>query len=97
MADAGEPGFATQQEATDSISQELNAYYENQTEYIEDDPALDELGEREIALALVDLDCREKVDYRAQYQKVTYALEEQFVADHKAELDAFKADAEAGR
>lgn len=96
MADAGHAGFARQQDASASISEELNEYYENQTEWVEDDPALDGLAEKEIALALVDLECREEVDYRATQQEASFALEEQFIADHKAELDALKAAAEQG-
>lgn len=90
MAAAGYPGFATQSDAQNSIYDELNAYYEDQTEYVEDDPALDEIQEREIALALVDLDCRESTDYRQQSLRVQFQLEEQFVQEHKAELEAFK-------
>lgn len=97
MADAGQPGFATQPDAAASISDDLQAYYEKQTEQVSSDPALVELGQREIDLALIDLDCREKTDYRSKQQKATFALEEQFVTDHKAELEAFKAAAEAGR
>jgi hypothetical protein len=91
MAAAGYPGFATQSDAQNSIYDELNAYYEGQTEYIEDDPALDEIQEREIALALVDLDCRESTDYRQASLRVQFQLEEEFVQEHKAELEAFKA------
>lgn len=94
MADAGHGGFARQSEALTSISDELNTYYESQTEWIEDDPALDEIADREVELALVDLDCRESTDYRERRQDVVVALEEQFIADHQAELDALKAAAE---
>lgn len=97
MADAGQSGFERQQDAQMSMNDKLNEYYENQTEWVEDDPALDELAEEEIALATVDLECREKTDYRAQQQKVSYALEEEFIAEHKAELDALKAAVEQGR
>ncbi|MFF2634082.1 hypothetical protein ACFVR6_14465 [Microbacterium sp. NPDC058021] len=94
MDEGGYPGFAAQGDAQMSISDELNAYYENQTEWIEDDPELAELGEREIELALVDLECREKTDYRDKNTEVMTVLEEQFIADHQAELDAFLAAAE---
>lgn len=97
MADAGHSGFASQTEAQTSMSDELNKYYENQTEWVENDPALDELAEKEVALALVDLDCRQKLDYTKKRLAVTFELEEKFIADHKAELDALKADAEQGR
>lgn len=94
MDEGGYPGFSAQSDAQMSISDELNAYYENQTEWLEDDPALAELGEREIELALVDLECRDKTDYRAKSTEITVALEEQFIDDHQAELDAFVAAAE---
>lgn len=97
MDEADYPGFTKQQDASSSISDEMNAYYENQTEWVEDDPELAKIGEREIDLALADLDCREKTDYRSQSRKVTDALEEQFIADHKTELEALKAAAEQGR
>lgn len=97
MDEAGHSGFVAQADAQTSVSDDLNAYYESQTEWIEDDPALAELGEREVELALADLDCREETDYRDQQAEITAALEEQFIADHKAELDAFKATAEQGR
>lgn len=97
MDDAGYPGFTVQADAQNSISEELNAFYENQTEWVEDDPELAKLGEKEIELALADLDCREKTDFRAEYTKITFALEEQFIEDNKAELDALKAAAEQAR
>lgn len=97
MADAGYAGYDKQMDAQMEFSEELNKYYENQTEWIEDDPELAELGEEEIEVALADLDCREKTGYRAAYAKVQYEREEAFIADHKAELDALKAAAEQGR
>ncbi len=91
MADAGYSGFATQPDAQTSIYDELNAYYEDMSEYVEDDPVLEEIQEREIALALADLDCRESTDYRQESLRVQFELEEQFVQEHKAELEALKA------
>ena len=55
---------------------------------------MEPLAEKEVALALADLDCREKTDYRGQKMKIQFEIEEQFVSDHKAELEAFKAAAE---
>jgi hypothetical protein len=43
---------------------------------------------------VADLGCREKTDYRQQQLKIQFAAEEQFIADHKEELDALKARAE---
>lgn len=97
MADAGYSGFTRQYDAQESIYTELNSYYEGVTEFIEDDPALDEIADREVELALADLDCRESTDYRERRQEVTVALEEQFIADNKAALEALVADAEQGQ
>ena len=95
MADAGYPGFTTQGDAQTSISDDLNEYWESQGDnYLESDAVRGELGGKEIAVALADLGCREKTDYRAKQTAVSFALEEQFIQDHKAELDAFLADAE---
>ena len=52
------------------------------------------LGEREIEIALVDLDCRTKTSYTEEALKIQFDLEERFIADNKAELEAFKAAAE---
>ncbi len=97
MADAGYAGLRVQYDAQNSIYEELNAYYESMTEWVEDDPALDALAEREIELALVDLECRESTDYRDRRQTLSIEIEEQFIADNKAALDALIADAEQGR
>lgn len=107
-ADAGEPGFAKQAEAPQSISDAQNKIYETAygdgTTEIDPEspevadpsssPEMKALGEREIALALKDLDCREKTSYRQEALKAQFALEERFIAENKAELEAFKAAAE---
>ncbi len=97
MADAGYSGFSSQYDAQNSVYDELNSYYESMTDYVEDDPALDEIADREIELALADLDCRESTDYRERRQAVSVELEEQFIADNKAALEALVAAAEQGR
>ncbi|MDI6943670.1 MULTISPECIES: hypothetical protein [Microbacterium] len=57
-------------------------------------PEWKELAEKEIEIALVDLDCREKTDYRDASLRIQFELEEQFIADNKTELEAYKAAAE---
>lgn len=96
MEEAGYSGFSAQFDAQNSVYDELNAYYEGITDYVEDDPALDEIAEREIDLALADLDCREATDYRERRQAVSVELEEQFITDNKTALEALVADAEQG-
>lgn len=106
MADGGEPGFKTQPEASQSISDEQNKIYEAaygdgttevDPETIEDpskSPEMKALGEREIELALVDLGCRQKTNYTEESLKIQFALEEKFIKENKADLEAFKAAAE---
>ncbi|WP_394253589.1 hypothetical protein [Arthrobacter pityocampae] len=96
MADAGQPGFSAQMDAQNSINEKSNALYEEAGETGPDEAAMAELGEEEIELALADLDCREKTDYQEKRLDVQNKQEQQFVDDHKAELEAFRADLEQG-
>lgn len=100
MADAGHSGFSTQQDAQQSIMDEQNAAWENQEvpedgEWVE--PDFTELGEREIEVALADFDCRDELDYADKQLDVQFELEERFIEEHKAELDAYLADMEQNR
>ena len=97
MADAGFSGYATAQDAQEQFSEELNSYYETMTDGItSDDPELTKLGEREIEIALADLACAEESGSRQLALRVQFDLEEQFITDNKAELDALLAEAEQG-
>lgn len=87
MADAGF-SFTQQGDASNSIYDELNTYYENQTDWIENDPEIAKIGEKEIEVALADLDCVEKSDYRDRTRAVQWEFEEKFIAENKAEIDA---------
>ncbi|HQY99688.1 MAG TPA: hypothetical protein PKV13_05490 [Propionicimonas sp.] len=110
MDAAGKTGFKAQADASNSISELMNAYWESsmpaegeeQTEAptnqgTMDDPAFAEINKKEVELALVDLTCREKTDYSNRQLKIQFKLEEQFIADHKAELDAMVAAVEQGK
>ncbi|OAN43079.1 hypothetical protein [Microbacterium sp. H83] len=108
MDEGGEPGFATQMEAQQSISDEQSAlfdaaYGDGTTEVdpeaaeFEDpstSPEMKALGEREIELAIVDLGCRAETSYTKKSLEIQFALEEKFIAENKADLEAFKAAAE---
>ncbi|WP_407358067.1 hypothetical protein LTA6_002702 [Microbacterium sp. LTA6] len=106
MADAGEPGFKAQSEASMSISDEQQKIYEAaygdgstpvDPETVEDpskSPEMKKLGEREVELALKDLECRKETSYLEKSLKIQFAQEEKFIADNKADLEAFKAAAE---
>jgi hypothetical protein len=107
MDAAGHPGFAAQAEAQESMYTAVNKIYEDSAADMgefdgteapptEDpnQPALDALAEEEVALALADLDCRESTDYRERQTESQRQAEEQFIADHKTELDALVAASE---
>ncbi|KNC18943.1 hypothetical protein AC792_09620 [Arthrobacter sp. RIT-PI-e] len=103
MSDAGHPGFSAQYDAQTSINEASNALYESsagaapEEMVMPDEAAMADLGEKEIELALADLDCREETDYRERQQEVQFEQEQQFVDDHQDQLEALKADIEQGR
>lgn len=103
MADAGYSEFTSKNEAMMSISDEQNAFYENQEVDesgvpIEPDPAaMEELRQKEIDLALADFRCSEKLDYMQKTLEAQFALETQFVEDNKSELDAMLAEYSTGK
>ncbi|GHE13439.1 hypothetical protein [Klenkia taihuensis] len=98
MDAAGHSGFAQQYDAQNSIYDAQNELYEaggEGEEYVEpDQAAMDALGEREVELALADLDCRVETDYRDRQTDIQNELEQQFVDDHRTELEALRAAAE---
>jgi hypothetical protein len=108
MDDAGEPGFTAQLDAQQSISDEQSALFDaaygdgttevdvESPDFVDpsESPEMKELGEREIELALVDLECKEKTSYMKQALEIQFAIEEKFIAENKADLEAFKAAAE---
>jgi len=98
LSDAGYPGFATRYDAIGSISEEITAIHETAgvAPVGPTDPTFVALKEKEIELALADLECREKTGYTAAFEKVQNELEQRFIDDHRAELEALKADAEQG-
>lgn len=104
MDEAGEPGFDTQMSAANSIYDEMNRIYEASAESDpeglsdpNESPEMEALGEREIELALADFECRDETSYLEKALKIQFDLEAQFVADNKADLEAFKAAAEQGK
>lgn len=108
MAEAGHPGFTKQLDALNSIYQLTDRYWEDSsakddgseqdpTPGTMQDPTYAKLSEQEIPLALADLECRQKTDYRQTQLRIRFVAEEQFVADHAEELDAMKARAEQSK
>lgn len=105
MDQAGHGGFKNPGEASSSISELLNEYYENMFSEnpdpkfgTPDDPEFAKIGtEKEIPLALADLDCRVETDFSNQEMKARFEAEKQFIEDHRQELDALVAAAEQAR
>jgi hypothetical protein len=108
MADAGHTGFERRYDARNSIQAEQNEFWNNFDWEAWDDgvggmpnpsdfPELVALGEREIELALVDLDCRVAVDLQARNQAHQIAAETRFFSDHHAELEALRDAIEQGK
>ncbi|MGC3953871.1 MAG: hypothetical protein QM804_06400 [Propionicimonas sp.] len=109
MAEQDYPGFRTQPEAQQSIEELLRGYYPADDGSSDEDPRLKdpsfgtpddpiyaEIARQEVALALVDLDCRQQADYQARHLRIQFDLEQRFVDDHQEELTALKARAEQG-
>lgn len=106
MTEKGFADFAKQDDAARSVHRLLDTYWESVPDDAADkdpsvgtlkDPAFAELADQELKLAVADLDCREKIDYRRQKLKIQFAAEEQFIADHQEELDALIAQANQTR
>jgi len=105
MANAGYPGFTRQADANNSIW-DRQSEIQNNIDWENWDwetmgnvgpnsvPELAALGENEIELALADLDCRESVNFRERQEAIQFAAENQFIAEHRAALDALVAAAE---
>lgn len=96
MDETGYPGFTAQSDAPQSIHAEVNELWKESGDDSAGKPVkpdatkLAEVKEREITLALADLDCREKTDYAERAKKARWDAEAAFVADHKSELEALK-------
>ena len=105
MTEAGHPGFTMQRDAESSVYRLREQYWEDLSAEQDDseydpihgtmnDPTYAALADQELPLALADLECRKKTDYRQALLRIRFAAEEQFIADHREELDAMKARAE---
>jgi len=105
MADAGFPGFDRQREASETIAEEYgpariaatldpswDQTFNNPT--VENSPVMAALHEREVALATADLNCRITTDFEAGREAHIHTVENQFIIDHRADLEALRAAAE---
>jgi hypothetical protein len=91
MADAGVADHTSPEEAMTAVSDEFSALLSTVTEEApEPDPAaLAEFKEKEIATAVADARCKKSTDHDAKVRTVQFALEQEFVDQNKAELEAW--------
>lgn len=92
MAEAGYHDVTTRSEAQSALHEEYNAMQQPEDpegEWKELDEAQKQaFQEREIAQAVADFTCAADVKYDERATEITNALEQKFVDEHKAELDA---------
>lgn len=91
MADAGFGGFATPQEAEDSFFDDAFGY-DGSDRGTQDDDEFAEAREREIDTALADYACRQDTGHDTISLNALHAAEEQFIVDHKAQIDELIAE-----
>lgn len=105
LADAGHPGFKKAHDPREQVSQKLDELTGNKPPakngtgktLVQGPPSFDkvdatklaDLRKFEIALAVDDQKCKAKV-YDEPYKKAQYELEQEFVNQHKAELEAYR-------
>ena len=94
MADAGYSSYSKKQDAMDAVIEESNSLYESETGEPPADDELERVQKLEVDTAVADFACSEKTDYQDKSLAVQFALEEQFIADYKTELDAMIAEYE---
>lgn len=94
MSAAGHGPYVSQMDPLGEVNGELLMIVDELGDEAWEDARIQALGAREIELAQADLACRKETDYRASYASVRTTLEERFVEDNLADLEAFKAAAE---
>jgi hypothetical protein len=62
-----------------------------------DEAAVKEFTEKEIAMAVADFECQEKVDYVKEITRIDHERQQEFVDQHEAELEAWAQAATAAR
>lgn len=94
MSAAGHGPYVSQMDPLGEINGSLAMLIDELGDAAWEDSQTQELGTREIELAQADFACREETDYRKKYAAVRTTLEERFVEDNLADLEAFKLAAE---
>lgn len=91
MAEANLSEFSTPNAATQILYDEYEALQNpgGNDEYVEPSKAdQKKFQEREIEVAVADAACKKKLSYDDQVTKLQFDIEQKFVDEHKAELDA---------
>jgi hypothetical protein len=94
MADAGHSGLKKKSDAVQRASDANATLYGLNDGVVSDDDKQPSSAEKkkvqdqEIALALADFRCDRKVGYTDVQLKAQFALEEKFIRDNRAKLDA---------
>jgi hypothetical protein len=94
MADAGYASYSKKDDAAEAVVAESNKLYSSETGEPPADSELKRVQKLEIDTAVADFDCSKKVNYEDRALTAQFALEKQFVADNKTELDAMVAEYE---
>ncbi len=106
MADANYPGYKNPQDPINAISEEYSQLFGGpgpstggETEDIEtptapspDPSKLAALREKEIKIAVADFDCQQTTKVQSIRAKAQYALEKEFIQNHRDELDSMLAE-----
>lgn len=80
--------FATREEATNAMYEKSNGLWGEEAPAQAD---LDAFQEAEIAQATADYQCAEDVKYEKRFQEINFALQQKFVDENRAQLDALVA------
>lgn len=62
-----------------------------------DEAAVEAFTAKEIAMAVADWDCKDEIDYQGEWSRIDVRAQQGFVDQHRDELEAWAAAAEAGR
>lgn len=97
MSSSGFAGYSKQNQPASQIAAENTALWTAAGADGQPSTAdLDALARKERTLALADLNCRDKTDYRGTLRRITLKQENQFMADNKVALDALRATLQSG-
>lgn len=91
MADSGHPDLAGKYAAYETIYDKTDALWDPQTGEI-DAGQLEEVKQAEIELAVADWECADEINYEQRFMQFWFDLEQQFVDENKADLDAIIAE-----